>query len=58
MILIAENISKTFFRPTAGANYFFAVSPLSLELSAGTVTVLTGRSGSGKTAAGIWPVKG
>ena len=49
MLLKAENISKTFFRNTAGSNYFYAVSPLSLGISSGTVTVLMGRSGSGKT---------
>ncbi len=49
MELRADQISKTFFRSTAGANYFFAVSPLSLQISSGTVTVLMGRSGSGKT---------
>ena len=49
MILKADNISKTFFRSTAGANYFYAVSPVSLEIRPGTVTVLKGRSGSGKT---------
>ncbi len=49
MLLRAENISKTFMRRTGSANYFYAVSPLSLELPAGTVTVLMGRSGSGKT---------
>ena len=49
MILKADNISKTYFRETSGANYFYAVSPVSLEISSGTVTVLTGRSGSGKT---------
>ena len=49
MNLKADNISKTFFRNTAGANYFHAVSPVSLEILPGTVTVLTGRSGSGKT---------
>ena len=49
MTLKAENISKTFFRKSAASNYFYAVQPLSLELAAGTVTVLMGRSGSGKT---------
>ena len=49
MILKAENISKTFFRSTGSANYFYAVSPMSLEIEPGTVTLLTGRSGSGKT---------
>jgi len=49
MKLKAENISKTYFRNTSGSNYFYAVSPISLEISSGTVTVLMGRSGSGKT---------
>ena len=49
MALKAENISKTFFRNTGSSNYFYAVSPLNLEIMPGTVTVLTGRSGSGKT---------
>ncbi len=49
MLLQADNISKTFFRNTGSANYFYAVSPLSMEIRPGTVTVLTGRSGSGKT---------
>ena len=49
MILKADNISKTFFRNTGSANYFYAVSPVSLEVPSESVTVLTGRSGSGKT---------
>ena len=32
MLLRADNISKTFFRKTGSANYFYAVSPLSLEI--------------------------
>lgn len=49
MLLRADNISKTFFRNTDNSNYFFAVSPLNLEIPPETVTVLMGRSGSGKT---------
>ena len=49
MILKAEGISKTFFRNTGSANYFYAVSPLNIEILPESVTVLTGRSGSGKT---------
>ncbi len=49
MVLKADNISKTFYRTTGSANYFYAVSPLSLEILPGTLTVLMGRSGSGKT---------
>ena len=49
MALKAENISKRYFRKTGGANYFYAVKPVSLEIAAGEAAVLTGRSGSGKT---------
>ena len=49
MLLQAENISKTFFRKTADSNYFYAVSPLSLDIRPETVSVLMGKSGSGKT---------
>ena len=49
MSMIAEKISKRYFRKTGGANYFLAVQPLDPEVREGRVTVLTGRSGSGKT---------
>ena len=49
MTMKAENISRRFFRKTGGANYFFAVHPLSLEIRSGEAAVLMGRSGSGKT---------
>ena len=49
MNIRAENISRRYFRKTGGANYFCAVKPVSLEIRAGEVAVLTGRSGSGKT---------
>ena len=49
MLLKAEQISKQYFRKTGGANYFYAVKPVSLTLEPGTITVLCGRSGSGKT---------
>ena len=49
MILRAENISKRYFRRTGQANYFEAVKPLSLALEPGTLTLLMGRSGGGKT---------
>ena len=49
MMLQADHISKTFFRRTGSSNYFYAVSPVSLEITPETVTVLMGRSGSGKT---------
>ena len=49
MRILAENISRRFFRKSGGANYFTAVQPLNLEINGGEVVVLTGRSGSGKT---------
>jgi ABC-type antimicrobial peptide transport system, ATPase component len=49
MILKAENISKRYFRKTGGANYFYAVNPVNLEIKSGEAAVLMGRSGSGKT---------
>lgn len=49
MILRAENVSKRYFRRTGQANYFEAVKPLSLALEPGTLTLLMGRSGGGKT---------
>ena len=49
MIRKADNISKTFFRNSGSSNYFYAVSPLNIEILPESVTVLTGRSGSGKT---------
>ena len=49
MILKADNISKRYFRKTGGANYFYAVQPLNLQINSGKVAVLMGRSGSGKT---------
>lgn len=49
MVLKAEQICKQYFRKTGGANYFYAVKPVSITLEPGTITVLCGRSGSGKT---------
>ena len=48
-MLIAENVSKRYFRRTGQANHFYAVRNVSLELRPGEVAVLMGRSGSGKT---------
>lgn len=49
MTVKAEGVSRRYFRKAGGANYFYAVQPVSLEIAPGGVTVLTGRSGSGKT---------
>ena len=49
MLLRAEQVSKQYYRKTGGANYFYAVKPVTLTLEPGKVTVLCGRSGSGKT---------
>lgn len=48
-MLKAEQITKRYFRDTGNANYFDAVKPVSAEFAPGTLTVITGRSGSGKT---------
>ena len=50
MTVKAEGVSRRYFRRTGSANYFEAVHPASLEIAPGSVTVLTGRSGSGKTS--------
>ena len=49
MELNALNISKRFMRQTGSQNYFEAVRPTDFKLPAGQLTVLMGRSGSGKT---------
>ncbi len=49
MPLIAEKISREFIREGRGTNRFFAVKEAELELNEGELTVLMGRSGSGKT---------
>ena len=49
MTVKAEKIAKRYFRNTGAANYFYAVKPVTLEIAAGEIAVLTGRSGSGKT---------
>ena len=48
-MLIANNLSKRYFRKNNHANYFYPVRAASLALYPGEVAVLTGRSGSGKT---------
>lgn len=49
MIIRAEGISKTYPRKSGGANYFYAVKETNLELKEGTLAVILGRSGSGKS---------
>jgi len=49
MELRAEKISKDFFRYSAKNGYFIAVQETDLHLAAGTLTAVTGRSGSGKS---------
>ena len=49
MKILADNISKRYFRKTGSAHYFYAVRPVSLDIAAGEVFILMGRSGSGKT---------
>ncbi|MBR1691742.1 MAG: ABC transporter ATP-binding protein [Lachnospiraceae bacterium] len=49
MVLKAEGVSKQFLRETKGTNIFMAVKETDFELPEGMLTVLTGRSGSGKS---------
>ena len=46
MELRAEKISQDFLRYSAKDGYFIAVQETDLRLAAGTLTVVTGRSGS------------
>lgn len=49
MTLIAEQISKKYYRPTRNASHFEAVKALDFALEEGKLTEITGRSGSGKS---------
>ena len=49
MTLIAEQISKKYYRPTRNASHFEAVKELDFALEEGKLTEITGRSGSGKS---------
>lgn len=49
MELRAEKISQDFLRYSAKDGYFIAVQETNFRLSAGALTVVTGRSGSGKS---------
>ena len=49
MELRAEKISQDFLRYSAKDGYFIAVQETDFRLSAGALTVVTGRSGSGKS---------
>ncbi len=49
MILKAEKVTRQFNRVSGSSNIFFAVHETDFELPGGLLTVLEGRSGSGKT---------
>ena len=49
MKLKAEKAGRMYFRGGRNTNFFYAVRSLDFELEEGKVTVITGRSGSGKT---------
>lgn len=49
MEIRAKGISKEFIRVTASSNVFVAVDLCDIDLKPGTITVLKGRSGGGKT---------
>ena len=48
-MLVAQNVTKKFYRPTKNQSHFEAVKPCTLELTPGKLTEITGRSGSGKS---------
>lgn len=48
-MLRAEKISRRYFRQGKGRNFFFAVQETDFALTAGQLTEITGRSGSGKS---------
>lgn len=49
MRLIAKSISKKYKRNTGTSNYFYAVKETDFELESGSLAVILGRSGSGKS---------
>lgn len=49
MELRTEDVSRRFFRGTGSANFFYAVEKTDFRLPAGSLTEITGRSGSGKS---------
>lgn len=49
MELIAENVSKQYFRKTKNSNYFDALKETSFTLKSGNLIEIEGRSGSGKS---------
>ncbi len=49
MKLKINDLSKTFFRNTQEANYFYAVKDINLEITEGNFIEIIGKSGSGKT---------
>ncbi len=49
MKLTAEKIGRMYFRSGRDTNFFYAVQSIDFEPEEGKVTVITGRSGSGKT---------
>jgi putative ABC transport system ATP-binding protein len=49
MTVRGENISKQFMRKGKGTNCFYAVENCDFTLSVGKITVIMGRSGSGKS---------
>ncbi len=49
MDIVAEGISRIFFRKNGDSNFFHAVRETNFEFGAGNITEIIGRSGSGKT---------
>ena len=49
MMIIAENISRTFLRQSSTTNIFYAVTDASIEIAPGKIIEIIGKSGSGKS---------
>ena len=49
MLLKAEKINKSYLRSRAGSNVFFALRTTDFELQEGAISVVMGKSGSGKS---------
>lgn len=50
MKISAQGVTKEFIRQSSGTNRFIAVQPADIEIEGGKLTLLMGRSGSGKSS--------
>ena len=49
MDLVAQKLSRTYFRDVGEANFFYAIKDIDLEVKEGCFALILGKSGSGKT---------